>query len=135
MSLRHTAVTTAPPVEDSQEACDIREVGDRIGDKWSVLVIAELTTRTHRFRELQRAIPGISQRMLTLTLRRLQRDGFVERTVYPVVPAQVEYALTDTGRSLTELLTTIAGWAEQHRDGIMSSRSLWDTTNPSPTTR
>jgi DNA-binding HxlR family transcriptional regulator len=129
VSVRHTEVTTDPAIlgDDEQIACDIREVLDRIGDKWSVLVIVELANGTRRFRRLQRAIAGISQRMLTLTLRRLERDGLVTRTVFPIVPAQVEYALTPTGQSLTLVLRVLADWAAEHRDVVMTSRARWDT--------
>ncbi len=86
MSARHTPVTTVPSVHsraDETLACNVREVVDRIGDKWSVLIIIELARGVHRFRELQRAVPGVSQRMLTLTLRRLERDALVRRTRLP----------------------------------------------------
>lgn len=129
MSVRHTAVTTDPPAvltADEQTACDIRQVLDRIGDKWSVLVVVELSKGVRRFRRLQRAVPGISQRMLTLTLRRLERDALVSRTVYPTVPAQVEYALTATGLSLTDVLKALADWSAEHRDTVMASRARWD---------
>lgn len=134
MSVRHTAVTTVPVLagDDEQMACGIREVLDRIGDKWSVLVVIELAKGVRRFRQLQRAVPGISQRMLTLTLRRLERDSLVTRTVYPTVPAQVEYALTSTGHSLTVVLKALADWAAEHRDTVMASRSRWDTGHPVP---
>ncbi len=128
MSVRHIAVTTDPGAlgPDEQAACDIRQVLDRIGDKWSVLVVVELSKGVRRFRQLQRAVPGISQRMLTLTLRRLERDALVARTVYPTVPAQVEYALTATGRSLTDVLKALADWSAEHRDTVMASRARWD---------
>lgn len=132
MSVRHPAVTTVPVLagDDEQMACGIREVLDRIGDKWSVLVVIELAQGVRRFRQLQRAVPGISQRMLTLTLRRLERDSLVARTVYPTVPAQVEYALTSTGHSLTVVLKALADWAAEHRGTVMASRSRWDTGHP-----
>lgn len=131
MSVRHPAVTTGGVLSHAdQAACDIREVLDRIGDKWSVLLVIELARGVRRFRELQRAIPGISQRMLTLTLRRLERDALVTRTVYPTVPAKVEYALTGTGRSLIDLLNALAGWAAEHGGTIMASRARWDSEDP-----
>ncbi|GAA2683130.1 helix-turn-helix domain-containing protein [Streptomyces lunalinharesii] len=132
MSVRHTAVTTAPvlPAGDEELVCDIREVVQRIGDRWSVLVIVELAQGVRRFRQLQRAVPGISQRMLTLTLRRLERDALVDRTVYPTVPAQVEYELTDTGHSLTFVLKMLADWGAEHRDTVMESRARWDAKRP-----
>lgn len=123
MSVGHTAVTIDVPMIES---CDLREVLDRIGDKWSASVIIELGQGVRRFRQLQRAMSGVSQRMLTLTLRRLERDGLVVRTVFPTVPAQVEYELTPAGRSLRSLLATVAGWGLDHRDVIMESRRRWD---------
>lgn len=110
--------------------CGIRDVLDRIGDKWSVLVIVELASGIRRFRELQRAIDGISQRMLTLTVRRLERDGLVTRTVYPTVPARVTYELTERGSSLTLLVKQLADWSLEHKDPIGASRELYDLQNP-----
>src|SRR5215207_2908746 len=83
----------------AQSCTTVREVLSRVGDKWSVLVIAMLGQGTRRFSELQRSIDGISQRMLTLTLRQIERDGLVERTVYPTIPPRVEYSLTPLGRT------------------------------------
>ncbi len=128
MSVGHTAVTTEPVVAcgEQHEDCGIRDVLDRVGDKWSVLVVVELAAGVRRFRQLQRAIPGISQRMLTLTVRRLERDGLVTRTVYPTVPAQVEYELTAMGHDLTHLVKALADWSAAHRDAIAESRARWD---------
>ncbi|WP_440708843.1 winged helix-turn-helix transcriptional regulator [Herbiconiux sp. YIM B11900] len=132
MSLTHTEVTAG--LESCGKAehpdCGIRDVLDRVGDKWSVLVVVELASGTRRFRELQRAIDGISQRMLTLTLRRLERDGLVERTVYPTVPPQVSYALTESGRSLTHLVKALADWSIEHRPVIAAARQDYDSANP-----
>lgn len=91
-----------------------------------MLVIAELAKGVHRFRELQRAIPGISQRMLTLTTRRLCRDGLVERTAYATIPPQVDYRLTATGQSLAGAVLGLADWAREHKDVIAASRQQWD---------
>ncbi|MFC1408823.1 winged helix-turn-helix transcriptional regulator [Streptacidiphilus sp. N1-12] len=130
MSVGHTAVTVLPVSSYAEEDCGIREVLDRIGDKWSVLVIVELTPGVRRFRQLQRALPGISQRMLTLTVRRLERDGLVARTVHPTVPPQVEYRLTDLGNSFTHMVKALAEWSADHRDRIADSRRAWDEANP-----
>ncbi|GIH76379.1 winged helix-turn-helix transcriptional regulator [Planobispora longispora] len=130
MSATHTAVTTPAPAVSCAEDCGIRDVLDRIGDKWSVLVVVELAHGKRRFRELLRAVDGISQRMLTLTVRRLERDGLVSRTVYPTVPPQVEYELTATGHSLTHLLKALADWSAAHRESIAESRRRWDAENP-----
>jgi DNA-binding HxlR family transcriptional regulator len=132
MSVGHTAVTTLPVVScgDEHEDCGIRDVLDRIGDKWSVLVVVELAQGIRRFRELQRAVPGISQRMLTLTVRRLERDGLITRTVHPTVPPQVEYELTTMGHSLTHLVRALADWSAEHRDAIAAARRGWDAAHP-----
>lgn len=135
MSLTHTDVTAGPALLDpcghaDQVDCGIRDVLDRVGDKWSVLVIVELSNGTRRFRELQRAIEGISQRMLTLTVRRLERDGLVLRTVYPTVPAQVDYRLTETGESISHLVRALADWSIEHRDAIALARSTYDAQHP-----
>jgi DNA-binding HxlR family transcriptional regulator len=135
MSLTHTAVTTQPADLDpcgreDHPDCGIRDVLDRVGDKWSVLVIVELANGSRRFRELQRAIDGISQRMLTLTTRRLERDGLVLRTVYPTVPAQVDYRLTETGASLTHLVKALADWSLTHRPVIAEARHQYDLAHP-----
>lgn len=135
MSARHTDVTTAvaelEPCGLAQHPdCGIRDVLDRVGDKWSVLVIVELANGPRRFRQLQRAIEGISQRMLTLTVRRLERDGLLIRTVYPTVPAQVDYRLTDTGASLTHLVKALADWSLEHRTSIARARESYDSDHP-----
>jgi DNA-binding HxlR family transcriptional regulator len=110
--------------------CNIRDVLDRLGDRWSVLVIVELSSGLRRFSELQRGIHGISQRMLTLTLRRLERDGLVLRTAYPTVPLTVTYELTDRGRSLASLVRQLADWSLANKDVIAQSRERWDADNP-----
>ena len=132
MSLAHTEVTAQldPCGKAEHPDCGIRDVLDRVGDKWSVLVVVELASGTRRFRELQRAIDGISQRMLTLTLRRLERDGLIERTVYPTVPPQVSYELTESGRSLTHLVKALADWSIEHRPTIAAAREDYDSANP-----
>ncbi|MFI6335793.1 winged helix-turn-helix transcriptional regulator [Streptomyces sp. NPDC050535] len=104
----------------------IRAVLDRICDKWTMLVVATLDEGRLRFTELHRRIPGISQRMLTLTLRHLERDGLVSRTVYAEVPPRVEYALTAMGKSLIQPALTLAGWAIEHNAQIQASRETYD---------
>lgn len=135
MSATHTAVTTGvaelnPCGQPDHPDCGIRDVLDRVGDKWSVLVIVKLANGLRRFSELHRAIDGISQRMLTLTVRRLERDGLVLRTVYPTVPAQVDYRLTETGASLTHLVKALADWSLGHRDVIAHARRAYDEKYP-----
>ena len=104
----------------------VRELLDRVGDKWSVLVIGLLGERDHRFSELKRSIDGISQRMLTLTLRQLERDGLVSRTVHATVPPRVDYALTPLGRSSLEPLIAFIRWAESHGTDVARARAHYD---------
>ena len=111
----------------SPDTCPaIREVLNRVGDKWSVLVVGLLGEGPLRFSELRRAIEGISQRMLTLTLRGLERDGLVTRTVTPTIPPRVDYALTKVGRTLLEPVLALAAWAEKHRYEIQDARARFD---------
>ncbi|WP_129789970.1 winged helix-turn-helix transcriptional regulator [Promicromonospora panici] len=105
-----------------EESAFIREVLDRIGDKWSVLIISTLGAEPLRYSDLQASIPGISQRMLTVTLKALERDGLLTRTAYPEVPPRVEYALTSLGRSLVDAVMTLAGWAAAHHEDVAASR-------------
>jgi DNA-binding HxlR family transcriptional regulator len=107
-------------------ACQVREVLGRVGDKWSLYVISELGEHTRRFTDIKRAIDGISQRMLTVTLRGLERDGIVSRTVYPVVPPRVDYALTPLGRTLLATVGTLVVWAEDHVEEIENARAAFD---------
>ncbi|MFJ5886125.1 winged helix-turn-helix transcriptional regulator [Kitasatospora cineracea] len=134
MSPTHTGVTTPAELDPcgrhDHPDCGIRDVLDRIGDKWSVLVVVELAGGPRRFRELQRAVEGISQRMLTLTVRRLERDGLVLRTVYPTVPARVDYRLTATGAGLTHLVKALADWSLAHRSAIAEARHAYDLEHP-----
>jgi DNA-binding HxlR family transcriptional regulator len=97
------------------EACPVTELLRRFGDKWTLVTLMLLAERAHRFNELQRRIEGISQRMLTRTLRALEADRLVERTVHPTVPPSVEYSLTDSGRSLLGPLSELANWAVTNR--------------------
>jgi DNA-binding HxlR family transcriptional regulator len=114
-------------IEGEHAAClAAREVLNRVGDKWSVLVIALLGNGPLRFSELKRSIEGISQRMLTLTLRGLERDGLVTRTMFPTIPPRVDYALTRLGRTLLEPVRALATWAEKHREEIQAARDKFD---------
>jgi DNA-binding HxlR family transcriptional regulator len=115
----------------SHEACPaVREVLSRVGDKWSVLIVGVLGERRQRFSELRRSIEGISQRMLTLTLKDLERDGLVTRTVYPTVPPRVEYDLTPLGRTLLDPVMAIAAWAADNRGAIQDARQRYDARAP-----
>lgn len=107
--------------------CPVQRVLESIADKWSVIVIYALSRQeTIRYSELQRLIGGISQKMLTQTLRKLERDGLVVRHVYPVVPPRVEYSLTPLGHTLTEVLKSICEWAAVHWDEIEAARVRYD---------
>ncbi len=119
-------VEATPPAPEGGKGCPLRDVLNRVGDKWSVLVVVLLKDGRLRFSDLRRSIEGISQRMLTHTLRQLERDGLVERTVYPSVPVRVEYELTALGRTLIEPLAALAQWAESHREVILSARAAYD---------
>jgi DNA-binding HxlR family transcriptional regulator len=112
--------------------CSMREVLDRIAGKWAIGVIVEASRGPVRFTELERTIVGISRRMLTLTLRNLERDGLLTRTVYPTVPPRVEYAATPMARELYESLVTLTDWAERHRDAITAARLAYDAANGRP---
>ena len=114
--------TDAGPCEDLLA----RQILDRIGDRWSVLVVYRLGPGTQRFSDLRRSVPGISQRMLTVTLRGLERDGLISRTVYPSTPPRVEYALTQLGRTLVELIQRLVDWAERHQGEIAAAREAHD---------
>lgn len=106
--------------------CPVRGVLDRIGDKWSTLMVCVLGQRPYRFGELKRAIPDISQRMLTQTLRELQRDGLVSRHVFPTQPPSVEYRITPLGRSLLAPLQALINWADAHHGDIRAARAAFD---------
>jgi DNA-binding HxlR family transcriptional regulator len=104
----------------------VSEILQRIGDKWSVLVVMSLTDGSKRFSEIRRAMNGVSQRMLTLTLRGLERDGLVTRTVTPTIPPRVDYELTALGRSLQAPVVALGEWAMAHRGEIESARVAYD---------
>ena len=115
------------PVEHTDR---VRQVLDRVGDKWTLLVIATLQNGLRRYSDLQRTVPGISQRMLTLTLRQLVQDGLATRTAYAEVPPRVEYALTPLGASLVDIVTPLIDWASAHHDEISEHRARFDQTTP-----
>ncbi|HEX8495818.1 MAG TPA: helix-turn-helix domain-containing protein [Actinomycetales bacterium] len=111
---------------DTREDCEVRQILDRVADKWSLLVIALLERRSLRFTELLRRIDGVSQRMLTVTLRQLERDGLVGRTVHATVPPRVDYELTPLGTTLHETIRALVTWTEQHQEQIAAARAAYD---------
>jgi DNA-binding HxlR family transcriptional regulator len=106
--------------------CPSRQILDRIGDTWSVLVVVMLADGPHRYTELAKRIQGVSPKMLTQTLRGLERDGLITRTVYPVVPPRVDYALTELGHSLYGLVEGLEKWAEAHIEDVQAAREAYD---------
>jgi DNA-binding HxlR family transcriptional regulator len=121
---------TAPVLRGNpyQADCPTRRILDRIGDRWTVLIVSVLGEGDARFSELRRRIEGVSQKMLTQTLRGLERDGLVRRTVYPEVPVRVEYALTDAGRTLLEPLRALEEWSIEHLSDVSASQDAYDRT-------
>jgi DNA-binding HxlR family transcriptional regulator len=110
--------------------CPSREVLQRVGDKWSVYVIDLLGPRTMRFSELHRSIDGITSRMLTVTLRGLERDGIVFRTIHPVIPPRVDYELTPMGRTLLDTIGQLVTWTHSHLPEIHAARAAYDARHP-----
>jgi DNA-binding HxlR family transcriptional regulator len=119
-------VTSKEPSVVAIAQCPIRGILDRIGDKWSFLLILKLAQRPHRFGEIRREVDDISQRMLTQTLRSLQRDGLISRTVFSTTPPSVEYRLTDLGKSLLEPMRSLVTWADLHQSAIHAARMQFD---------
>src|SRR5471032_2797817 len=117
-------------LEVADDCRAVSEVLARVGDKWTVLVVSTLGGGPKRFNELRRALGSISQRMLTLTLRGLERDGLVTRTVFPTIPPRVDYELTRLGRSLLEPVSALGLWARQNRPGIQDARKRFDDAAP-----
>ena len=132
MSQGNTGVTAQVTRPDCVEAhvedpaCTVRQVLDRVGGKWSIGILVAVSDGPVRFTELERAVEGISRRMLTLTLRNLERDGLLVRKVYPTVPPKVEYTATPMARELYDSLVTLTTWAHRHRDEIAESREAYD---------
>ncbi len=112
-----------------QSDCPTRQVLDRIADKWTTLILGLLEAGPQRFSALQRGIGGISQKMLTQTLRGLERDGLVQRTIYPEVPPRVEYQLTRLGETLCGPIAAIQHWAESHIDEVIMAQNEYDARN------
>jgi len=114
------------PVVPDPTSCRAREVLQRVGDKWSIQVIDLLGQGTKRFTELHRSVDGITARMLTVTLRGLERDGIVTRTIHPVIPPRVDYALTPMGRTLLDTIGQLVTWADSHLYEIEAARAAYD---------
>jgi DNA-binding HxlR family transcriptional regulator len=128
-SLGHTHV-----VDHASPNCKaVSEILSRVGDKWSVLIIMQLGNGSKRFNEIKRMIGGISQRMLTLTLRNLERDGIVSRTVTPIIPPRVDYELTGLGRDLLLPVAALGDWAIRHQPCIQAARAQFDAANGAQT--
>src|SRR2546430_1132028 len=124
---RQEGTSLLPSNLDEPEACRaVGEILSRVGDKWTVLVVGVLGDGPKRFSEVRRALGSISQRMLTLTLRALERDGLVTRTVTPTIPPRVDYALTRLGHSLLEPVSSLGLWARQNRSAIHDARRRFD---------
>ncbi len=128
MSQGNTDVTAQVRVVDPEklEVCTVLEVINRISGKWAIGILLEATRGPVRFTELERSVEGISRRMLTLTLRNLERDGLLIRTIYPTVPPKVEYEATSMAKELYASLSGLLEWAERHRDSIAASRVVYD---------
>ncbi len=130
MKPEHKKVPALPAIDHGGSDCRaVASVLARVGDKWSVLVIMLLGTGPRRFNELKRMVGGISQRMLTLTLRGLERDGLVTRTVFPTVPPRVDYELTDLGHGLSKPVMSLGEWARHHLPDIEMARQNFDGRN------
>jgi len=112
---------------DTRSDCLVRDMLDRVADKWTLLVMGYLAERRHRFSELHRRIDGVSRRMLTVTLRQLERDGLVLRTAHPTVPPRVDYELTPLGGSLHATLCPLVAWAEENEAGVAAARRAFDS--------
>lgn len=126
MSPSHIDVTDPPITVDHSQCRRVAPILSRVGDKWSILIVMTLAGGTKRFSELKRLIDGISQRMLTHSLRGLERDGLVTRAVYPTIPPRVDYALTDLGRSLCVPVMALGQWVQTHLDEIDAARAAFD---------
>jgi DNA-binding HxlR family transcriptional regulator len=126
----HTNVPALPPNAHLGSDCrGVASILARVGDKWSVFVIMRLGGGPRRFNEIKRMVGGISQRMLTLTLRGLERDGLVTRTVFPTIPPRVDYELTDLGRGLSQPVEALGKWAFHHQSEIEHARAKFDGRN------
>ncbi|WP_036144541.1 winged helix-turn-helix transcriptional regulator [Luteibacter sp. 9135] len=127
----HIALLDVPDLLDRSTCPSVREILNRVGDKWSLYIVTALHGGPQRFNEIKRQVSGISQRMLTLTLRGLERDGLLTRTMYPTIPPRVEYELTELGRTLLIPIATILDWALENKGKIERERAAFDRTKGS----
>lgn len=118
--------------EFDAERCPVRNVLDQLGDKWTVLIVIALARGPHRFAAIRRTVPDISKRMLTQTLRDLERDGLLLRKVFPTKPPSVEYSLTDLGISLLDPIANLVAWAERNHAAIVTARTAFDASDITP---
>lgn len=114
------------PYNVYEDDCPTRKVLDRLADKWALLILDRITGEPVRFNQIRKDVQGISQKVLSQALKKLERDGLVSRTIYPTVPVTVEYALTDLGRTLTETVSALAHWAERNMDAVATAQKAYD---------
>lgn len=119
-------MTAAFPFDVYHDLCPTRMVLDRLADKWALLIMDRLRGGPVRFNHIRRDIKGISQKVLSQTLKKLERDGLVSRTIFPTVPVTVEYALTPLGQTLTETVATLTHWAERNMEAVMAAQRAYD---------
>ncbi|EYD76874.1 Redox-sensing transcriptional regulator QorR, putative [Rubellimicrobium mesophilum DSM 19309] len=122
------------PYDVYSEACPTRLVLDRLADKWTVLVLDLLAQEPRRFNALRREIEGVSQKVLSQTLKRLERDGLIARRAFPTVPVTVEYSITPLGRTLSETVAALAHWAETHIEKVVEAQRAYDAQTSRATT-
>ncbi|WP_261887411.1 winged helix-turn-helix transcriptional regulator [Vibrio aerogenes] len=115
-----------PCGSNEHEDCGLRMILDRLGEQWTVMTLAELSSGPKRYREIEKALVGISQRMMTLTLRRLERDGYVLRHVEPTIPPSVTYELSALGHSFSNQVASLAEWCKQHKSDLEHARAIFD---------
>ena len=127
----YTIIMTKPLEHHSDDCRPVAHILARVGDKWTILLLRALDDKPMRFKELHRALPGISQRMLTVTVRNLERDGLIIRTVFPTIPPRVDYELSERGQSLKGALQPIGQWVMENRTGIEQSQANFDLATKS----
>jgi len=121
-----STISLAPCGSAQHEDCGLRLILDRLGERWTVMTLAELSKGPKRYREIEKALTGISQRMMPLTLRRLERDGYILRHVEATIPPRVSYELSDLGRSFSAQVASLVEWSKQHKSDLERARSIFD---------